>query len=75
MAPLVRIEMNGSQVLLSHDDAVKDLKGQVWDTFTKRFEGYNLCMDKEFTQTFDGYREKFGDIQLEVTEEFFSEAT
>jgi hypothetical protein len=30
---------------------------------------------KEFAQTFYGYREKVGDIQLEVTEEFISEAT
>ena len=31
-------------------------------------------MAKEFAQTFDGYRAKVGDIQLEVTEEFLSEA-
>jgi hypothetical protein len=52
MAPVVQIEPNGSQALLSHDDAVEDLKGQGWETFIKRFEGYNLHVAKEFTQTF-----------------------
>jgi hypothetical protein len=75
MDPVVRIEPNGSQALLSHDDVVEDLKGQGWDAFIKRFEGYNLRLAKEFTQTFDGYKAKVGDIQLEVTEEFVSEAT
>jgi hypothetical protein len=75
MAPVVRIEPNGSQALLSHDDVVEDLKGQSWDAFIKRFEGYNLRLAKEFTQTFDGYKVKVGDIQLEVTEEFVSDAT
>jgi hypothetical protein len=75
MALLVRIESNGSKALLSHDDAVEDLKGQGWDTFIKRFKGYSLRVAKEFTQKFDGYREKVGDVQLEVTEDFLSEAT
>ena len=42
MAPVVQIDSNGSQSLLSHDDAVEDLKGRGWDAFIKRFEGYNL---------------------------------
>jgi hypothetical protein len=75
MASVVRIESNGSQALLSLDDVVEDLKGQGWETFIKRFEGYNLHVAKEFTQTFDGYRAKVGDIRLEVTKEFISEAT
>jgi hypothetical protein len=75
MALVVRIELNGSQELLSHDDAVEDLKGQGWDIFIKKFKGYNLHMSKEFNQMFDGYIAKVGDIQLEVTEEFLSEAT
>jgi hypothetical protein len=75
MALVVRIEPNGPQALLSHDDVVEDLKSQGWDTFIKRFDGYNLHAAKEFSQTFDGYREKFGDIQLEVTEGFINKAT
>jgi hypothetical protein len=75
MALVVRIEMNGSQALFSHDDVVEDLKGQGWDIFIKKFKGYNLHVSKEFTQTFDGYIAKVGDIQLEMTEEFLSEAT
>jgi hypothetical protein len=74
MALVVRIEPNGTQALLSHDNAVEDLKGHGWDAFIKRFEGYNLCVAKEFAQMFDGYREKIRDIQLEVTEEFFNES-
>jgi hypothetical protein len=74
MAPVVRIEPNGSQAFLSHDDAVKDLKGQGWDIFIKKFKGYNLHVAKEFTQMFDGYRVKVGDIQLDMTEEFLSES-
>jgi hypothetical protein len=54
--------MNGSQALLSNDDAVEYLKVQGWDDFIKRFEGYNLCVAKEFAQTFDGQREKIGNI-------------
>jgi hypothetical protein len=72
-ALVVRIEPNGSQALLSHDDVVEDLKVQGWDAFIKRFEDYNLHVAKEFAQTFDGYREKIGYIQLEVIEDFVSE--
>jgi hypothetical protein len=74
MALVVQLDLNGSQALLSHDDAVEDLKVQGCDAFIKRFEGYNLRVAKEFAQTFDGYKEKIGDIQLEVTQDFFSEA-
>jgi hypothetical protein len=75
MAHVVQIGPNGSQALLSHDDAVEDLKGPGWDIFIKNFKGYNLCVAKEFTQTFYGCRAKVGDIQLEVTKYFLSEAT
>jgi hypothetical protein len=60
--------------LLSHDDAIKYFKIQGWDAFLKIFEGYNLQVEKAFTQTFDGCREKIGDTWLEVTEGFVSEA-
>jgi hypothetical protein len=60
---------------LSLDDVDDDLKAQGWDTFIKMFDGYNLHTTKEFSQIFDGYREKFGDIQLEATKGFISEAT
>jgi hypothetical protein len=68
------VELNGYQVLLYHDDAIEDLKVQGWDSFIKRFECYNLHVAKEFAQTFNGCRAKIGDIQLEVTEDFVSEA-
>jgi hypothetical protein len=74
MAPVVRLEPNGCQALLSHDDAIEDLKSHGWDVFLKIFEGYNLQVAKDFAQTFDGCREKIGDTQLELTEGFVSEA-
>jgi hypothetical protein len=74
MAPVVRLEPNGFQALLSHDDAIEDLKSQGWDVFLKIFEGYNLQVAQAFAQTFDGCREKIGDTQLELTEGFVSEA-
>jgi hypothetical protein len=74
MAHVVQIELSGSQALLIHDDAGEDLKIR-WDIFIKKFKGYNLCVAKEFSQTFDGYRETFGDVQLEVTEDLLSEET
>jgi hypothetical protein len=61
--------------LLFHDDVGEDLKSHGWEIFIKKFEGYNLLVAKEFSQTFDGYIGSFGDVQLEVTEEFLSEAT
>jgi hypothetical protein len=75
MAPVIRFEPNGSQTLLLYDDASEDLKSQGWDMFIKKFQGYNLRVAKEFSLTFDGCRAKVGDIQLEITEEFLSEAT
>jgi hypothetical protein len=74
MASVVRIETNGSQALLSHDDAIEDLKNHGWDVFLEKFQGYNLHVEKSFAQTFDGFRAKVGDIQLELTEEFMSKA-
>ena len=43
--------------------------------FIKKFQGYKLQVDKEFTLTFDGYRAKVSDLKLEITEDFLSEAT
>jgi hypothetical protein len=43
--------------------------------FIHRFEGFNLCVDQQFALTFDGCRDKVGDIQLELNEEFISSAT
>jgi hypothetical protein len=75
MAPVVRIEPNGCQALLSHDDAIDDLKAHGWDVFLKKFEGYNLQVAQDFAHTFDGFRAKVGDVQLEITEDFISRAT
>jgi hypothetical protein len=75
MAPVVRIEPNGSQALLLFDNARKDLQDNGWLTFIQRFEGFNLFVAHQFTLTFDGCRAKVGDIQLEISEEFISSAT
>jgi hypothetical protein len=75
MAPVVRIEPNGSQALLLFDDARKDLEDSGWLMFIHRFEGFNLTVAQKFALTFDGCRDKVGDIQLELNEEFISSST
>ena len=75
MAPVVRVEPNGIQTLLSYDNAREDLERNGWHIFIKKFQGFNLQVAQEFALTFDGYREKIGDVKLEVTEEFLSQAT
>jgi hypothetical protein len=42
MDPVVRVELNGSQDFLSHDDAVDDLIHFGWVKFIQFFEGFNL---------------------------------
>jgi hypothetical protein len=75
MAPVVRIEPNGIQTLLSYDNARDDLERNGWRLFIEKFKGFNLRVAQEFALTFDGCRAKIGDVQLEVTEEFLSQAT
>jgi hypothetical protein len=75
MASVVRIEPNGIQALLLFDNARKDLQDNGWFTFVQRFEGFNLFVAQQFALTFDAFRAKIGDIQLEISEEFISSAT
>jgi hypothetical protein len=75
MAPVVRIEPNGIQTLLSYDDAREDLERNGLHVFIKKFQGFNLQVAQEFALSFDGCRPKVGDVQLKVTEEFLSQAT
>jgi hypothetical protein len=75
MAPVVRAEPNGSQTLLMFDSARSDLEENGWLPFIQRFEGFNLCVARQFAMTFDGCRAKVGDIQLEIDEQFISLAT
>jgi hypothetical protein len=74
MAPVVRVEPNGNQALLMFDNARQDLTDSGWLTFVKRFEGFNLCVARQFSMTFDGCRAKVRDIQLEIDEQFISSA-
>jgi hypothetical protein len=75
MAPIVRVEPNDTQALLLCDDSREDLEGNGWLVFIEKFQGFNLQTAQEFTLSFDGCRAKVGDIQLEVTEDFLSQAT
>jgi hypothetical protein len=68
MAPVVRIEPNGSQALLLFNNARKYLQDNGWLTFVQRFEGFNIFVAQQFAMTFDGCRAKIGDIQLELCE-------
>jgi hypothetical protein len=75
MAPVVRIEPNGSQTLLLFDNAREDLENSGWLVFIQRFEGFNLAVAQQFALTFDRCRAKVGDMQLEINEEFLSSTT
>ena len=75
MAPVVREEPNGCQVLLTFDGAYSDLEEFGWLAFIRKFDGYNITVARQFALSFDGYRAKVGDVQLEVTEQFLSSAT
>ena len=75
MAPVVRIDPNGIQTLLSFDNARDDLERNDWRVFIEKFEGFNLRVAQEFALTFDGFKAKIGDVQLEVNEHFISQAT
>ena len=75
MAPVVRVEPNGCQALLTFSDACSDLEQYGWLTFIKNFDGFELTVARKFVLSFDGYRAKVGDVQLEITEEFLSLAT
>jgi hypothetical protein len=53
MAPIVCVEINGSQTLLLYDDASEDLKSQRCLEFLKKFQGYNLQATQEFSLSLD----------------------
>jgi hypothetical protein len=46
MAPVVQIEMKGSQALLLFNNARKDLEDSSLLTFVQRFEGFNLFVSQ-----------------------------
>jgi hypothetical protein len=75
MAPVVRVEPNGCQALLTFSSACKDLKQHGWLAFIKKFDGFDLAVALQFALSFDGCRAKVGYVQLEITEEFLSLAT
>ena len=62
MAPVVRVELNSVQTLLSYDNAREDLESNGWHLFIETFQGFNLQVAQEFSLTFDGCREKIGDV-------------
>jgi hypothetical protein len=49
MAPVVRIEPNGSQSILAHDDVIGDIVAHGWEFFIRQFEGYNLAVARFFS--------------------------
>jgi hypothetical protein len=52
MAPVVRVEPNGIQTLLSYDNARDDLERNGWHLFIEKFKGFNLRVAQEFALTF-----------------------
>jgi hypothetical protein len=75
MAPIVRAEPNGCQALLTFDGAYSDLEEFGWLPFIRKFNGFNISVARQFALSFDGYRAKVGDLQLEITEQSLSLAT
>jgi hypothetical protein len=75
MAPVVRAETNGCQALLMFDGTYSDLEKYGWLQFIRKFDGYNLVVARQFALSFDGYRAKVGDVQLEITEQFLISVT
>ena len=69
MAPMLRIEPNGIQTLLSYDNAGDDLKRNGWRVFIEKFKGFNLRVAQEFALWLQS---KDRSVQLEVTKEFLS---
>jgi hypothetical protein len=67
MAPVVRIEPNGIQTLLSYDNARDDLERNGWRVFIEKFKGFNLRVSQEFALWLQS---KDRSVQLEVTEDF-----
>jgi hypothetical protein len=57
------------------DNARQDLADSGWLTFVECFEGFNLCVARQFAMTFDGFRAKVVDIQLDIDKQFISSAT
>ena len=75
MVPVVRAEPNGSQALLTFDGAYADLEEFGWLSFIRKFDGFNISVARQFALSFDGCRDKIGDLQLEVTEHSLSVTT
>jgi hypothetical protein len=75
MALVVRAEPNRCQALLMFDGAYSDLEKYGWLQFIRKFDGYNLAVAWQFALSFDGYRAKIGDVQLEISEQFLSSVT
>jgi hypothetical protein len=71
MAPVVRIEPNGSQTLLTYDSVTERLTQVQWLPFIQSFRGFNLYVAKEFSQMFDDMRVEFSDVHFQVDEGFY----
>jgi hypothetical protein len=75
MDPVVRVEPNGSQALLTFNGAYADLEEFGWLSFIRKFDGFNIPVARQFALSFDGFRAKVGDLHIEVTEHSLSLAT
>jgi hypothetical protein len=68
----VRAEPNGCQALLTFDGAYSDLEEFGWLPFIRKFDGFNISISRQFALSFDGYRAKVRDLQLEISEQSHS---
>ena len=53
MAPVVRTEPNGCQALLTFDGSYRDLEEFGWLSFIRKFDGFNISVDQQFTLCID----------------------
>jgi hypothetical protein len=64
MAPVVSIEPNGLQMLLTYDDMTDRISKVGSLGFVQSFNGFNIEVAREFAKNFDGTKVKVGDVQL-----------
>ena len=64
MAPVVSIEPNGLQMLLTYDDVTDRISKVGWLGFVQSFKGFSIEVARAFAKNFDGTKVKVGDVQL-----------
>jgi hypothetical protein len=76
MAPVVRAEPNGPEIIEAYYDISKLFQRVGWANCIQAFKGHNIIVVRAFAQSFNGKRAKVGDVEQQlVNETFIAEAT